>query len=106
MLFLLFSQSYFHPNLEVLVITNNTTPENTCNVIDLLHQANEETAQENRFKIYRCKPEDAEQLSCQRDFDVMFTDVDFGISNEMIRIIVAIRYQWIQTDSFIYSLKK
>uniref|UniRef100_A0A7M5WYC7 BHLH domain-containing protein n=1 Tax=Clytia hemisphaerica TaxID=252671 RepID=A0A7M5WYC7_9CNID len=82
---------YLHPNFEVLVITNNTTPENTCNVIDLLHQTNEESAQENRFKIYRCKPEDAEQLSCQREFDVMFTDVDLGISNEMIRIIVAIR---------------
>ena len=74
---------------DILVVTSSTCMENTSRVIEILHQLND--GHLNRLGIYRCKLEDAEHLSCQRNFKIIFTDIDLGISNEMIRVIMAIR---------------
>ena len=72
-------------------MTRTTSLENTSRVIEILHQIND-GAQINKLDIYRCKLDDAEHLACQRDFGVIFTDIDLGISNEILRVIMAIRY--------------
>lgn len=70
-------------------MTRTTSLENTSRVIEILHQIND--GQINKLDIYRCKLDDAEHLACQRDFSVIFTDIDLGISNEILRVIMAIR---------------
>lgn len=72
-------------------MTRTTSLENTSRVIEILHQIND-GGQINKLDIYRCKLDDAEHLACQRDFGVIFTDIDLGISNEILRVIMAIRY--------------
>ena len=74
---------------DILVVTRTTCLENTSRVIEILHQLND--GQVNKLDIYRCKLDDAEHLACQRNFSVIFTDIDLGISNEILRVIMAIR---------------